>query len=112
MKKLVTLICAVVLVYSTFLASALPANAAQTYAVVHDGQGDFFIAKKNKKGYFFHKEGGKPGEGELKPTGQTLRGGDEMALPGGGLRRGMIQRLVLIKNSWRKPALILETCRV
>lgn len=50
------------------------------YAVVHDGQGNFLIAQKNEKGYFFSSNGGK-----IVPDGQLLNGSGLSGFPGGGL---------------------------
>jgi hypothetical protein len=52
----------------------------QVYAVVHNGGGDFLLAIKNDKGYFFHAP-----VGTIIPAGRPLNGGGNYALPGGGL---------------------------
>ncbi|MEM1323924.1 MAG: NUDIX domain-containing protein [Bacteroidota bacterium] len=51
------------------------------YAVAFSKNGDFLLAKKNKKGYFFAEKK------VILPTGQDLNGGGNYALPGGKLNR-------------------------
>jgi ADP-ribose pyrophosphatase YjhB (NUDIX family) len=55
----------------------------QIYAIVHDGAGNFLIAKKNVLGYFFHDPGG---GGTIVPKGQKLNGAGDWAFPGGALQ--------------------------
>ncbi|NEN97322.1 MAG: NUDIX hydrolase [Moorea sp. SIO3I7] len=83
MKKLATLTCVILLVCFTFIASASPAHAAQTYAVVYEQSGNFYIGTKNQKGYFFHNNSSSGGN--VIPKGQQLNGSGKKALPGGKL---------------------------
>lgn len=54
----------------------------QVYAVVHDGNGNFLMATKMQRGYFFHNPAG---GGTIIPAGQPLNAGGRPAFPGGGL---------------------------
>lgn len=54
--------------------------AHYTYAVVHNGIGDFLIFSKNNKGYFFHRRGG---GGSIIVDGKVLNGAGDYAFPGG-----------------------------
>ncbi len=55
----------------------------QTYAVVYDEHGNFFIARKNERAYFFHSKGG---GGTIFPNGIRIKNGPGLsALPGGKL---------------------------
>lgn len=56
----------------------MPENRYQAYAVVYEGQGQFLLARKLAKGYFFHDKGGR-----IVKAGQNLNGGGKYALPGG-----------------------------
>lgn len=53
---------------------------AQVYAVVHDGTGNFLMARKNTYGFFFSTNGG-----AIVQKGQGLNGAGLPAFPGGGL---------------------------
>lgn len=53
----------------------------KVYAVLHDGKGEFMIAYKNLRGYFFHNPRG--AGGSIIPAGQPLNGANYWALPGG-----------------------------
>jgi 8-oxo-dGTP pyrophosphatase MutT (NUDIX family) len=55
----------------------------QVYAILYDKVGNFLIATKFKKGYFFLKKEGDGGE--IVPDGQPLNGGGKYAFPGGEL---------------------------
>jgi 8-oxo-dGTP pyrophosphatase MutT (NUDIX family) len=57
-------------------------NMAQVYAIMHNGKGEFMIAFKNTRGYFFHNPAG---GGTIIPAGQILNGGHNWAFPGGRL---------------------------
>lgn len=54
---------------------------AYVYAVLHNGNGDFIICRKNEKGYFFHNKSGTGGS--IYPNGVTLNGGGFYSFPGG-----------------------------
>ncbi|MBS1665475.1 MAG: NUDIX domain-containing protein [Bacteroidetes bacterium] len=55
----------------------------QVYAVVYNGRGNFMIAFKNLRGYFFHNPNG--AGGSIIPAGQPLNGANNWAFPGGAL---------------------------
>lgn len=55
----------------------------QVYACVYTPNGDFALATKPVKGYFFSTRGG-----TVVPAGQVLNGGGNYALPGGKLDTG------------------------
>jgi hypothetical protein len=76
---------------------------AQVYAVVHNGKGEFLIAFKNQKGYFFHDPENE-GQGFILPAGKKLNGASNFALPGGGLATGPVN-LDLVVLGARKEML-------
>ncbi|NEO55963.1 MAG: NUDIX hydrolase [Okeania sp. SIO3B5] len=82
MKKLATIACVTLLVCLSVIGFAFPAHAVQTYAVAHDGSGNFFIGTKNQRGYFFCSNN------SVVRAGQPLNGGGKTALPGGRLEAG------------------------
>lgn len=55
----------------------------QAYAVVYESKGQFLIAKKLEKGYFFSTRGG-----QIVKRGKTLNGSNKYALPGGQVEPG------------------------
>ncbi|MCC5636986.1 NUDIX hydrolase [Nostoc sp. CHAB 5844] len=57
------------------------------YAVAHDMQGNFIIAKKNILGYFFHEKG-HDDIGDIYPDGRRLNGRGKNAFPGGEMEEG------------------------
>lgn len=63
----------------------------QLYAVVHDGEGNFLMAEKNKVAYFFHEDtetGNISGSIYPKGRSQLDRGGGKPAFPGGAIVLG------------------------
>jgi 8-oxo-dGTP pyrophosphatase MutT (NUDIX family) len=57
---------------------------AQTYAVVYDSSGNFFIAVKNTRSYFYHSDS--DADGTIYPCGFPVTNGPGLrALPGGKL---------------------------
>src|SRR5579872_2454297 len=71
---------------------------AQVYAIVHDGKGNFIIATKNFRGYYFH-DPKKPREGSILPKGKILNGAAKRAFPGGHLESAEINRATIIAGA-------------
>jgi len=64
----------------------------QVYAIVHNGQGNFLIALKRQRGYFFHDPSGVGGTTYPPPhKGIVLKGAAQRAFPGGKLEADTMQ---------------------
>ncbi|MBH8577429.1 NUDIX hydrolase [Nostocaceae cyanobacterium CENA369] len=63
-------------------------DGRQVYAVAYNLRGDFIMCRKNRASYFYHRENA-DGGGDVYPEGSAIRhGGNDFALPGGGLEQG------------------------
>ncbi|HVU95430.1 MAG TPA: hypothetical protein VHE34_09405 [Puia sp.] len=71
----------------------------QVYAIVHNGLGDFIIAVKNRKGYFFHTSI-EPLRGCVYYDGVDItNGGGRYALPGGKLEAEIINPATIVAGA-------------
>ncbi|MEM7066437.1 MAG: NUDIX hydrolase [Cyanobacteria bacterium P01_B01_bin.77] len=86
MRKLIRLAFVSLLVCLLSIIFVPSANATQVYAVVHDGSGDFLIAKKNEQSYFYGPSDRNP-RGTTDPRGMRVNGCGNYAFPGGRLDR-------------------------
>ena len=71
----------------------------QVYAIVHNGLGDFIIAVKNRKGYFFHTSI-EPLRGCVYYDGVDItNGGGRYALPGGKLEAAIVNPATIVAGA-------------
>lgn len=62
----------------------------KVYAIVYDRKGQFIVAKKNEKSYFF--------DWQPKDKGQTLKGDLDFAFPGGWKKESKLSSKGLCGN--------------